>query len=153
MMVVQLTLSEAQRNIAYEDAIDDTMEYESDDEHAQDWDVKTHKNDTWATQTRRKNSLFGKTEIVNPHAENANHRRGSILSQYRSSKDATGKHVITSGFEDHVPVEKVEKTTRSLSTNSNGASGRRGSVLSLFSNGKDAKGRNVMHSGEWDDMD
>lgn len=140
----------------YEDAIDDDMEYDSDEEHAQDWNVKTHKNDSWATQTRRKNSLFGKTEIINPHAENPKHRNGSMLSQFRSSKDVSGNHVITSGFEDHVPeiLPKVEKTSRSLSTASNGASsGRRGSVLSLFTTGKDAKGRNIMNSGEWDDMD
>lgn len=134
---------------------------EDDDDHDQDWTVKTADKDTWAARERRRASLWNKIDsypTIKPGSPSTSpkERHGSILSLFQHGKDKDGRAVLHSGenvedWDRHAQVGKekevlivpVEKTSRSGSR----VQERHGSILSMWTNGKDENGRDVLLQG------
>ena len=135
---------------------------DEDREHKQDWSIVTDEKDSWANRERRRNSVFGKAELIpastspkSPAA--AGPRRGSILSMWAGGKDRNGKHILRHN-DDHSDEEEESSVGSPTETMNNGQKvteerERRGSILSMWTKGKDKRGNSiVMHDDEeWKD--
>lgn len=70
-------------------------EADSDEEHPQDWTIKTDEKDSWANRERRRSSIWSKTDHNTPFAA-VDHqgRRGSVLSIWSTGKDKNGRPIL-----------------------------------------------------------
>lgn len=129
-------------------------EYDSDEEHPQDWTVETKEGDTWAARELRRKSIWAKTDHNTPLADAPKEgRHGSILSLWSPGKDSDGNSILKhnddeSAIDDHPsPGLGSDKGGLSIPGSRRGTDHtqeRRPSILGLWKSGKDKNGNAIM---------
>ncbi|CAG8952993.1 hypothetical protein HYFRA_00003183 [Hymenoscyphus fraxineus] len=135
-------------------------EFDSDEEHPQDWSVETKEGDTWAARELRRQSIWAKIDHNSPLAEQPKEgRNGSILSLWQPGKDENGADILYHDDENAIDDGPLSPISRgsfngglSIPGSRRGTGNtqdRRPSILCLWSPGKDADGKPIiMHDDE-----